>query len=140
MFLGLLKEENKERFIELCGYAADADGVFEEKEEATIYTYCREMNIPESLPKKDNTLEEVLDQLKYSTSYNEKKIIQRGDPAIRVRNNEKTDGQTNNADSGVLHSSRCRSYKTRLVYCRAGRCSETPVAAFYRVLHCVRSE
>lgn len=75
MFLGLLKEENKVRFIELCGYAADADGVFEEKEEATIYTYCREMNIPESLPKKDNTLEEVLDQLKKSASYNEKKIV-----------------------------------------------------------------
>lgn len=75
MFLGLLKEENKERFIELCGYAADADGVFEEKEEATIYTYCREMNIQESLPKKNSTLEEVLDQLKISTSYNEKKII-----------------------------------------------------------------
>jgi len=45
MFLGLLKEEEKNAFLELAHYLARSDGDFSDKQKEIISTYCFEMNI-----------------------------------------------------------------------------------------------
>lgn len=64
MFLALLSDENKEKFIELCSLAADADGMVVEDEKNMIYAYCREMNIKEKFPENNHRLEEILASIK----------------------------------------------------------------------------
>ena len=45
MFLNLLTEANKERFIKLCGCAIYADVIVADEEVELALAYCREMNI-----------------------------------------------------------------------------------------------
>ncbi len=75
MFLALLSDENKEKFIELCSLAADADGMVVEDEKNMIYAYCREMNIKEKFPENNHTLEEILASIKKDSTEQEQKII-----------------------------------------------------------------
>lgn len=75
MFLYLLKEENKARFIELCRYASEADEIVEEKEIETINAYCREMGVTEKVPPVRRGLEVVLSELHNETDEREKRII-----------------------------------------------------------------
>lgn len=75
MFLHLLNEENKSRFIELCEYAALADEVLENKEKETISMYCREMGISEVKLGEKRELGTLLEELSQNADLSEKKII-----------------------------------------------------------------
>ena len=74
MFLMKLSEQAKTDFVELCHYAANADGVFADEERQLISRLCGEMNVAES-----NTSLRPLDDLLESVSKNatmpEKKIM-----------------------------------------------------------------
>ena len=75
MFLGILSEENKERFINLCGIAATADGMVVEAEKNMVFAYCREMNIKEHMPAATRSLDELLNEIKNGSSEQERRII-----------------------------------------------------------------
>lgn len=75
MFLGILSKENKERFINLCGIAAAADGIVVEAEKNKVFAYCREMNIKEHIPEEIRSLDELLNEIKNDSSDQERKII-----------------------------------------------------------------
>lgn len=75
MFLNYLEEENKERFLKLCVYAALANDTFEKKEKEMIYAYCREMSISEYIPDICDNFEDVLNDISKNTNNIEKNII-----------------------------------------------------------------
>lgn len=75
MFLAILSNENKERFINLCGFAVAADGIVVEAEKNMIFAYCREMNIREHMPEETCSLDELLHEIKNGSSEQEKRII-----------------------------------------------------------------
>lgn len=75
MFLYMLKEENKLRFVELCKHASEADEQVEDKEIETIAMYCREMGISDELSSDRRELDVVLGELKEEADTAEKRII-----------------------------------------------------------------
>ena len=75
MFLNILAEENKERFMKLCGCAIYADGIVADEEKELALTYCREMNIEQRVPDNSEPLEDVLKELSEYATEREKKII-----------------------------------------------------------------
>ncbi|MGN0163656.1 MAG: hypothetical protein ACI4EA_08795 [Candidatus Ornithomonoglobus sp.] len=75
MFLSLLSENNKRNFIDLCGYASAADGIFSDVEKETIAAYCREMNINEMIPDTTKDINTILDDLYENSNKKEKRII-----------------------------------------------------------------
>ncbi|MCM1186543.1 MAG: hypothetical protein NC251_10460 [Lachnoclostridium sp.] len=75
MFLYLLKEDNKVRFIELCKHASEADEIVDAKEIETINVYCREMGISEEAISDKRELDMILEELKNGADVTEKKII-----------------------------------------------------------------
>jgi len=75
MFLNELKTENKKTFLKLCVLAALANDVFEDEEKEMIYSYCREMNIPENIPQCNETLEDIVRDLSEKADSREKNII-----------------------------------------------------------------
>ncbi len=75
MFLGLLSEDNKRRFLELCVHSSNADGIFDEKEKDMVYAYCREMNIPEGIPETSKHLDEIINEIYNDSDSKEKRII-----------------------------------------------------------------
>lgn len=75
MFLNSLKEENKNGFLKLCIFAALANDEFAEEEKEMIYAYCREMNIPETVPDAEGSVEDLLECINKGTTESEKKII-----------------------------------------------------------------
>ena len=75
MFLTKLKDENKKKFLQLCVLASQVDGIFSDEEYNVIYAYCGEMQLNKMIPKVEKTSDEILAELRVSTSYIEKKII-----------------------------------------------------------------
>ena len=75
MFLNLLAEENKERFIKLCGCAIYADGIVADEEKELALAYCREMNVEQRVPDNSTILEDVLKELDEGATEREKNII-----------------------------------------------------------------
>ena len=75
MFLMLLKEENKERFLKVCVYAAMSNEIFAEEEKLMISAYCREMNIAEHIPEKTAKFDAFIHELAENTDSKEKNII-----------------------------------------------------------------
>ena len=75
MFLMLLKEENKERFLKVCVYAAMSNEIFAEEEKLMISAYCREMNIAEHIPETTAKFDAFIHELAENTDSKEKNII-----------------------------------------------------------------
>lgn len=75
MFLNLLTEANKERFIKLCGCAIYADGIVADEEVELALAYCREMNIEQRVPDNSAVLKDVLKELDEEATEREKNII-----------------------------------------------------------------
>lgn len=76
MFLNRLKQENKEKFLEICMFAALANDEFEDEEKEYIYAYCKEMELNVHIPDVSNqSLENVLGFLNHNTDRKEKNII-----------------------------------------------------------------
>ena len=75
MFLMLLKEENKERFLKVCVYAAMSNEIFAEEEKLMISAYCREMNIAEHIPETTAEFDAFIPELAENTDSKEKNII-----------------------------------------------------------------
>ena len=75
MFLMLLKEENKERFLKVCVYAAMSNEIFAEEEKLMISAYCREMNIAEHIPETTAKFDAFIPELAENTDSKEKNII-----------------------------------------------------------------
>lgn len=75
MFLMLLKEENKERFLKVCVYATMSNEIFAEEEKLMISAYCREMNIAEHIPETTAEFDAFIPELTENTDSKEKNII-----------------------------------------------------------------
>lgn len=75
MFLNLLDEVNKERFIKLCGCAIYADGIVADEEKELALVYCREMNVEQRVPDNSAILDDVLKELDEGATEREKNII-----------------------------------------------------------------
>ncbi|MEE3451320.1 MAG: hypothetical protein VZR27_11620 [Acutalibacteraceae bacterium] len=75
MFLMLLKEENKERFLKVCVYAAMSNEIFAEEEKLMISAYCREMNIAEHIPETTAEFDAFIPEVAENTDSKEKNII-----------------------------------------------------------------
>lgn len=75
MFLNLLDEANKERFIKLCGCAIYADGIVADEEKELALAYCREMNVEQRVPDNSAVLDDVLKELDEGATEREKNII-----------------------------------------------------------------
>ncbi len=75
MFLNLLEDENKLLFLKISMKAAMINDEFTPEEEELLYAYCREMNIPETIPYGDEDYEEILDELSVQADDVEKKIV-----------------------------------------------------------------
>ena len=74
MFLNELQEKNKELFLKICLHASLSNKVFADEEKEMIYAYCREMNVPESIPD-GSELDNVIEILGLQADGVEKKII-----------------------------------------------------------------
>lgn len=75
MFLNLLAEANKERFIKLCGCAIYSDGIVADEEKELALAYCREMNVEQRVPDNSAVLDDVLKELDEGATEREKNII-----------------------------------------------------------------
>ena len=75
MFIMLLKEENKERFLKVCVYAAMSNEIFAEEEKLMISAYCREMNIAEHIPETTAEFDAFIPEVAENTDSKEKNII-----------------------------------------------------------------
>lgn len=75
MFLNVLKEDNKKRFLKLCVHAAVSDGVFADDEKEMVKAYCREMDLAEDIPEAEETLDSILKELAENTTATEKRIV-----------------------------------------------------------------
>ena len=74
MFLEILKDEQKDLFLQLAVIAAKENGYVDEAEDALLTKFANEMNIA---PKIEATLslDEVIDKLANSCDKREKKIV-----------------------------------------------------------------
>lgn len=74
MFLEILKDEQKDLFLQLAVIAAKENGYVDEAEDALLTKFANEMNIA---PKTETTLslDEVIDKLASSCDKREKKIV-----------------------------------------------------------------
>lgn len=73
MFLDRLNEKEKEMFLDLTVYTAQANGVVEDTEKNMILQYCKEMGVAFYDISKLHSLEEVIEV--FSKSSKEKKRI-----------------------------------------------------------------
>lgn len=73
MFLDKLNDKEKEMFLDLAVYAAQANGVVEETEKNMIMQYCKEMGVAFYDISKLHTLEEIIGV--FTKSSKEKKKI-----------------------------------------------------------------
>ena len=75
MFLTYLKDENKERFLEICVHAALSNGVFDKDEKEALFVYCREMNVDVHVPETKESFETLMSTLSETATQVEKNII-----------------------------------------------------------------
>ena len=75
MFLNQLNENNKERFLNLCGHAIMADNVVEPEEMEYLALCCYEMEIPNQLPDISESLDDIISDISKDATAYEKKII-----------------------------------------------------------------
>ena len=75
MYLGLLKESQKEMFLELAINLAKSDGDYSEEENAIITSYCQEMQISFEREKKNRSIDELVSEFALLCTAQEKKII-----------------------------------------------------------------
>ena len=75
MYLGLLKESQKEMFLELAINLAKSDGDYSEEEHAIITSYCQEMQISFERDKKNRSIDELVSEFALLCTAQEKKII-----------------------------------------------------------------
>ena len=74
MFLELLKDEQKDLFLQLAVVAAKANGKFDETEQEMLIKFANEMNI-EPKSESDKSFDELVAELAKISSKKEKKII-----------------------------------------------------------------
>ena len=75
MYLALLKEEEKNLFLELACSLSASDGDFETEETEMIVTYCKEMGVTyDNTPGKRNA-ETIINQINKISDSKSKKII-----------------------------------------------------------------
>jgi len=74
MFLDRLNDKEKEMFLDLAVYAAQANGVVEETEKYMIMQYCKEMGVAFYDISRLHTLEEIIGVFA-KTSKEKKKIV-----------------------------------------------------------------
>lgn len=75
MFLNVLKDQNKELFLELCLHLSNSDGVFADSEKEVLKAYCKEMEITEKTDFSMRPLENVVSILNNNANLVEKKIV-----------------------------------------------------------------
>lgn len=75
MFLNVLKDQNKELFLELCLHLSNSDGVFSDSEKEVLKAYCKEMEITEKTDLSMRPLENVVSILNNNANLVEKKIV-----------------------------------------------------------------
>lgn len=75
MFLGQLKPEEKELFLNLCIYAANANDVFVEEEKVMIQEFCREMKIEEPTVLGLKSIKEIITMINDISDMKSKKIM-----------------------------------------------------------------
>lgn len=75
MFLNVLKDQNKELFLELCLHLSNSDGVFADSEKEVLKAYCKEMEITEKTDLSMRPLENVVSILNNNANLVEKKIV-----------------------------------------------------------------
>lgn len=74
MFLEMLKDEQKDLFLQLAVVAAKANGKFDETEQEMLIKFANEMNI-EPKSESNKSFDELVDELAKISSKKEKKII-----------------------------------------------------------------
>lgn len=75
MYLGLLKEKQKELFLELAYNLASIDGNYSDKEKALIEEYCKEMKMDYLKEERIHSINELVSKMNLLCSDKEKKII-----------------------------------------------------------------
>ena len=75
MFLNKLEQSNKEDFLKLCVHASLSNGVFADEEKETLFAYCREMNVKETIPEATETFDELINRISDNTNIIEKRIF-----------------------------------------------------------------
>lgn len=75
MYLGLLKDEEKELFLDLAYIISHSDGDFMASEEAIIKAYCSEMQITERDFNQECNLNEIIQKIQLLCDEKEKRII-----------------------------------------------------------------
>ncbi len=74
MFLEMLKDEQKDLFLQLAVQAAKANGKFDETEKEMLIKFANEMNI-EPKSESDKSIDELTEELAKITGKKERKII-----------------------------------------------------------------
>lgn len=74
MFLNRLSEVTKESFLKICVYASLSNEMFADEEKETLFAYCREMNVPESIPDTPESFDELIKKINSETNNEEKNI------------------------------------------------------------------
>lgn len=75
MYLSLLREEQKNLYINLAVHFASVDGDFSQEEKNMIDAYCYEMGISYDYSQKIPALIDVVEQLNAISNMHEKKMI-----------------------------------------------------------------
>lgn len=75
MFLSYLNKVNKEGFLKICVHAAVSNEIFADEEKLAIAAYCREMDLNIHEPEVSEEFQDLLKDLKASTTKEEKNII-----------------------------------------------------------------
>lgn len=75
MFLEYLQNQNKDKFISLCIYAAEANGFFANQETELITSLSRKLQIEPRYKNEESTLDELLVSLNKTTDVAERRIM-----------------------------------------------------------------
>ena len=97
MFLDRLNNKEKEMFLDLAVYAAQANGVVEEAEKEAIMGYCKEMGVPFYDISKLHPFQEITDF--FSALTKEKKRI----VVFEIMGLCATDGETDEVESAFIN-------------------------------------
>ena len=75
MYLNLLKDNEKELFLEMAYYLAAADGNYSDSEKLMMKEYCKEMQVEILHGTIKRTVEEILDEINNKSDEKAKRIF-----------------------------------------------------------------
>ena len=75
MYLNLLKDNEKELFLEMAYYLAAADGNYSDSEKLMMKEYCKEMQVEILHGTIKRTVEEILDEINNKSDEKTKRIF-----------------------------------------------------------------